>query len=367
MEWLNKIKDPLNNYLSALRKNENFTFFPAKKNLTKYGETIELGFSTYALKIYYMTGEWEKLSINDQKKWIGFLNSFQKNVSRFPNNSYVDEYLVKSYDDSRLTKLPSEIAKKILNFSKKYNFESQNLKLLKAINAESKQAISTLNQVGSEDYKLLENILDNHSEVSSYLNRYDWSKPWNAGAQFSSLCVYSNTHKLNLELPLQSYINKKLDPDTGSYFSHRPESVREIINGAMKVLTGLDWINVDIHKPDKLIDFCLSNEPVSEGCDIVDYVYVLSKCSQQTNHRKNEINKVFLRLLDDIKSLYVPEEGGFSYFVKKSQTHYYGAEIIKQTNQADLHGTLLSLWGISMICNNLEDNKINLDLKILKP
>ena len=40
MEWLNKIKDPLNNYLSALRKNENFTFFPAKKNLTK-GESLD--------------------------------------------------------------------------------------------------------------------------------------------------------------------------------------------------------------------------------------------------------------------------------------------------------------------------------------
>ena len=367
MKWLNNIKDPLFEYLNVLRKKDTFLSFQQEKILQNMEKKIELGFSTYALKIYYMTGEWEKLSVNEQKKWISFINSFQKNTSRFPNNSYIDEYLVKSYNDSKLKKFPSEIGKKIINLSNKYNFESQKLKLLKAVNAESKQAISTLKQVGSQDYKLLENILDSQPDVDSYLNRYDWSKPWNAGAQFSSLCVYSNTHKLNLENSLQEYIEKKLDPDTGSYFSHKPQSVREIINGGMKVLSGLDWINVNIHKPDKLIDFCLSNEPVSEGCDIVDYIYVLSKCSQQTSHRKNEINKVLLRLLNNIKLLYLPEEGGFSYFVNKSQTHYYGAEIIKQSKQADLHGTLLSLWGIAMICNNLEDNKINLNLKILKP
>ena len=78
-----------------------------------------------------MTGEWEKLSVNEQKKWISFINSFQKNTSRFPNNSYIDEYLVKSYNDSKLKKFPSEIGKKIINLSNKYNFESQKLKLLK--------------------------------------------------------------------------------------------------------------------------------------------------------------------------------------------------------------------------------------------
>ena len=111
MKWLNNIKDPLFEYLNVLRKKDTFSFFPARKNLTKYGEKIELGFSTYALKIYYMTGEWEKLSVNEQKKWISFINSFQKNTSRFPNNSYIDEYLVKSYNDSKLKKFPSEIGK----------------------------------------------------------------------------------------------------------------------------------------------------------------------------------------------------------------------------------------------------------------
>ena len=50
----------------------------------------------------------------------------------------------------------------------------------------------------------------------------------------------------------------------------------------MKVLSGLDWINVNIHKPDKLIDFCLSNEPVSEGCDIViTFMYFQNVANKQ--------------------------------------------------------------------------------------
>ena len=55
---------------------------------------------------------------------------------------------------------------------------------------------------------------------------------------------------------------------------------REIINGAMKVISGLDWLDARIHSPKKLIDFCLDNKPFLEGCDIVDYVYVLYKCSK---------------------------------------------------------------------------------------
>ena len=42
----------------------------------------------------------------------------------------------------------------------------------------------------------------------------------------------------------------------------------------MKVISGLDWLDEKIHYPDKLIDFCLQNNPIEEGCDIVDFVYV---------------------------------------------------------------------------------------------
>ena len=89
-----------------------------------------------------------------------------------------------------------DIVKNILNLTGRYKFETSTFKKYKAVNAESKQAISTLNQIGFKDYKLMDNILLNQN-VSQYLNKFDWSFPWNAGAQFSSLCIM---RQLNLEL-----------------------------------------------------------------------------------------------------------------------------------------------------------------------
>ena len=33
---------------------------------------------------------------------------------------------------------------------------------------------------------------------------------------------------------------------------HQTPELREIVNGAMKVITGLDWLNIPIHKPNEL-------------------------------------------------------------------------------------------------------------------
>ena len=69
-----------------------------------------------------------------------------------------------------------------------------------------------------------------------------------------------------------NFISGKVDVDFSSYFDndHHP---RQIINGAMKVITGLDWLG-ESHYPKNLIDFCLDNKPVQEGC-IMDFVYTL--------------------------------------------------------------------------------------------
>ena len=51
-------------------------------------------------------------------------------------------------------------------------------------------------------------------------------------------------------------------------------------------------------------------------------------------------------------------EGGFSYFLNKSQTHYYGLKISNGLRTADIHGTTLLVWALSLISDfkNSEDN-----------
>ena len=76
--------------------------------------------------------------------------------------------------------------------------------------------------------------------------------------------------------------------NTGSYYTTTPNHSREIINGAMKVLRPR-LVRVWNSLPRKWPDYCINNKPVMEGCDIVDYIYVLYRCSAQTDYKRRNI------------------------------------------------------------------------------
>lgn len=352
-------------FIKSLQTQEQFTFKPANYGLTTYGESLSLGFSCLALKSYFMTSEWDKLTEEQKTKWLSFINSFQVEIPRFPKYSFVDNALVNSYMNQSFDIKVKDQLKIILNIFPNFNFDSINTRLNKAINAETKQAISTLYEVGSKNQYKINEIYFVGDSVLDYLNKLDWTKPWASGAQFSSICVFSKTQSLGLKNDLEMFIDNLADETTGSYFIQTPNSTREIINGAMKVISGLDWLDKEIHYPKQLIDFCLSNNPILEGCDVVDFVYVLYKCTKQENYRKKEISILFNNILNDLMKLYVKKEGGFSYFIGKSQTHYYGVEITKGLNCADIHSTTLCIWSIIMILDLLEIIEPNMN--IIKP
>ena len=59
-------------------------------------------------------------------------------------------------------------------------------------------------------------------------------------------------------------MHKKLLPD-GTYGNKNIKNTSESINGSMKVISGFDWLGINIHSPESLIDTCLQHEPMSEG------------------------------------------------------------------------------------------------------
>ena len=99
----------------------------------------------------------------------------------------------------------------------------------------------------------------------------------------------------------------------------------------------------------------------SEEHGIHNYPSTSEELSPETIQKLNRIKEV----LDYLKLLYHEDEKGFSYFINKSQTHYYGINISKGKNQADIHGTILSVWAIVMILNLLEENIY--EYKTIKP
>lgn len=364
-QFLIEIPELVLDFTKSLKDKNQYSFEPANTGLTKYGKAIKLGFSCYALKIYYMTGEVENLDKKELFQWSNYIKSFHNTDNEFFKGYFIDPQYIQYYKKTVSQESFNSFIKTLLNIVTSKNYELKQSKLLKGINAETKQALATLNEINQTGDISIDLNYKSFKELQNYLDSLDWSKPWAAGAQFSSFCVYSQILELDFKDNLVKYIKNLVDHETGSYFSSSPTHSREIINGAMKVITGLDWLEQDIHFPEKLIDFCISNKPVLEGCDVVDYIYVLYKCSQQVNYRKKEINNLFISLIPEILRLYIKGDNAFSYFIGKSQTHYYGVPITKGYETADIHGSLLCLWGILMILDNLE--MFNLKHNIIKP
>jgi hypothetical protein len=353
------------NYLDKLKQDSNFNFYPVTKSPTNIGRKINMGYNCYAIKLYKLANEWKNLTQNHKTSWTEYIKGFQTHKNYEFENYFIDPEVIKYFNKYLSTYNLKNITKSSLNLLLQKDYELKQRHIFKTINADSKQAISTLSEIGEEVSESPKDFFNQHDSCEDYLNSYDWSKPWDAGAQFSSLALYSSTFNLNFNEDLTNFIENKINLETGSYFDNIPKSSRQVINGAMKVISGLDWLNHPVHLPNKLIDFCLTNKPEFEGCDLVDYVYVLYKCSSQTNYKKKDVQQVMLETLDYLKLLYHEEENGFSYYINKSQTSYYGINTSKGKNTADIHGTVLSVWAIVMILTLLDKNTY--DYKNIKP
>ena len=360
--------DEITSFIDSLRlTNNSYSFLPCLKGATQAGRELKLGFSCYALKTYFTLNKWDNFDEDYKNEWGQYINSFQKKSTIYPDYSFLDDAYIDNFNKFRIERFTKDFVKKLLNLSKKYNYQSKKFELQTSIRAETKQAISTLQQVNFSNQYIYDDFPKTENEIKNYLNKYDWNKPWSAGAQFSGLCVFVSTQlddNLDIKTSLENYINSKVNSD-GFYYSGEKPNYTELINGSMKVLTGLDWLNVPIHFPEKIIDLCLSGKPSQQGCDLVDFVYVLYRCSLETNYRKKEIIKYLENFYETIFNHFYPNQGGFSYGIDSSQKLYYGVEISKGKNEPDIHGTLLLTWALSMIFKITENE--NYDWKVLKP
>ena len=357
-------------FLNSLIDSEYpYDFLPVAEYPTKKGKDLKLGFSCLGLKSFYMTGLWESLPSTTQEKWIDYINSFQIDFKDLPRNSFIDQAYLKSYEEKSFSDLLKQYIKKLLiNFS--FNFDTDEKKLRDGVRAETKQAISTLYQVDSKNKKPFDDFPKNSEDIIKFLDNLNWQKPWAAGAQFAALCVFAKTQLSdsdfkNTSKVLLDYIDDKADIKTGCYFDKPQPDENEMMNGAMKVLTGLDWLDARIHNPEQLIDFCLNSSPSHDGCDIVDTVYVLYRTTKETDYKSDDINEYLIKIIDVIEKHYFYGIGGFSYFVNKSQTKYYGANIADGKNEPDIHGTTLLIWALSMILEITGDSLLN--WKVIKP
>ena len=120
----------------------------------------------------------------------------------------------------------------------------------------------------------------------------------------------------------------------------------------MKIITGYSFCDIEFGKPEGLIDICLDHLNKADGCDNADIVYVLHKCHSITSYRSEEIREYALDRIEHIRQFRVAR-GGFSYFLGRSQTSYYGVPVTSGLHSADIHGTTLFIWSLVMLADIL--------------
>lgn len=359
-DWLIRVKDSLVEFLNMLQiPGETGRFLPCTKGLSHEGRQIALGFSCLSLKVYYTLGLWDKLYSKEQKEWIRFIRSFQANGKPMgkwvTHNAFIDKPVIAYL--GRQTSCYKRLMDGVL-------YPNRLTYLQRVIIAETKQALATLAQVGESPNQPYRGFPKTERDVKNYLSNLDWTQPWGSGAQVSALAVFLTSQATGFLKPEEAkqlldvcrcFIGSLADLETGAYFKGPSPPYEMLINGAMKILTALDWLNGSIHFPERLIDTCLQCLPTSEGCHLVDAIYVLYRCSQQSEHRKADIQTYGKKVLEIIKE-HTHRDGGFSYGRQRSQTHYYGVPISKGYAVSDIHGTCLLTWAVAMILEILDDN-----------
>ena len=373
--WVDGIDEKIINFLSTLQVDQRpGRYLPCLIGATTEGKKVSLGFSCFALKIYHMLGQWKNLDENYQNSWITFIKSFQNVGSVTPKNSikkngFLDPTLI---DFLESKKTPFSFRSSIKKLLKPPQPEFLN-NVERAVIAETKQALSTLAEVDKYSTEPYNWFPKTPKAVSDYMGKFDWSQPWDAGGQTAALPVFFSlearrimqvSEVKDLQKATSEFFESIVDSETGGYFIGPPPNHGMLINGAMKVLTALAWLEEPIHFPEKLIDTTLKLHPRTEGCHLADAVYVLHRCSSQTDYNRDQIMDYFLSVVDIINKHH-NEDGGFSYNVESTQTSYYGLPISKGLNESDIHGTVLLTWALAMIFD-FADAK-NFPWAIIKP
>lgn len=346
IDRLYNLKEKTLHFLTALKGRKIGGYYRYSYSGDLYGEGIHwnVGSSVFALKIYYTLGIEDN---NNIQAVADYINTFQ----------HVNGWI---YDDLVFRK---SFLRNAFHSIKQGNFSNLWNKQYKW--AETRQCCSAL--------LLYDKLPDNinlifprtENAVDKYLSSFDWNQPWAAGGHFSHLMFF-----LSLALKMKKiehetfelltncaigWVNRLQHSADGSWYTGSPDTQQKI-NGAMKVLTGFIAVDKTVFNyPRKLVDLCLDNANDENACDNFNIVLVLNYAGKLLNrsYRQPEIEKFALRRLNTYWQYYHSDKGGFSFYRGRANDCYYGARITKGLNEPDIHGTVLFLWGISIIVQML--------------
>ena len=354
--WLTSLKKSISDFLSQLLDKNNFYHYSLSGDIYPPQIKWGLGNAVFASKIYYML---EELTSKKKKNLADFIKSFQN------SKGYIHDPLVQ-----RISKL-----RRYYNAFRTCDFE--NIFNEQTRRAETRQAFAALCCLKSKPNQPFLHIPYTESDIENYVHRLNWNLAWGAGSHISHLLFFlkknSELYHINddkSEKLIQyviDLVNDKYRRDDGSwYLSSAKMPHFQKVNAAMKMMIGFDAAGkLDFDNEIKLIDLCLAAINEGHACNHFNVICVLYHCSRKTDYKRKEIRQYCLNQLSHYRQYYWPDSGGFSFFKGKANHNYYGAIISRGLKEPDIHGTVLFLWGISLIVKMLEyDHLIQLNAPI---
>lgn len=349
----NKIKQIIasaNDFLNHQKSVVSPGYYNYSYSCDLYSDDIHwnVGSSVYALKIMYT---------------LGYKRDNQDVINAC---YYIDSFMHKNrmiYDDMIKKKAG---LRNFLSCIKHRQFG--NLMGQEYIRAESRQCYSaelSFDRIPKSNGQF--NMPSRPKEIEYFLERLNWDFPWGAGSHFSHLLFFQKVMLKIGQLTVMEYeanvshaiewIARLQNPIDGAWYRGKPEA-RQIINGAMKVISGLrtvDRCSFDYSK--ELIDFCLNEVNSGHACDNFDIIYTLYYANIVSPfYREKEIQDFAEKRFWIFMEHYKENEGGFSFYPNHCNKNYYGTNITKGKNESDIHATALFMWGITLIANLLEIN-----------
>lgn len=341
------------------QQKDGFGFFPNCDSST----LPTLGSTCFGLKILKTIGMWDRLDNSLQNDLVQKVGGSQRDKmgSLKWRNLIYDTSLIGFL--GRRDRMRYKVKRAI------FGFHTPEFYAEKTILAESKQCFATLNDLEPNLFEKTElKKVHLHPDFSplDYVKNQDWRHPWAAGGQSSGLCALLNFSDQNHDTDkdqIRGHFKTMADPKTGCYFEGEIPNYGNLINGSMKVINALSWLEEPIHYPEQLIDVVLSRKPQSEGCHIVDAIFVLYQCLKYSNYRCDDICR-YLKEVCKLIEFHYREDGGFSYYPDRCQKVYYGYPLGKRPLTGDIHGSVLFVWALSMI--DAVTGHLKLDWKVFK-
>lgn len=346
LNWLYTLKDEVLSFMEHQKSNKIKGYYKYSYDGDLYDDYKHwnIGSSVYAIKIYYTLGIEKNQEIIDTSNYI---------KSFYHNNGLM-------YDDFIYKKAFIRNVASTLKHKRWANILNEQYK-----RAETRQSYSSLMLYDELPEQIKLDIPKSENDINKFLSKLNWNEPWSAGSHFSHLMFFYKLAKQSKMIDNSDYIkyvtysinwiNQIRHKNDGGWYK-KNQSDRFIVNGAMKIITGLISVDkVDFDYAQQLIDTCLRSTNDEHACDNFNIILVLNYASKllNRNYRQKEIEEFAINRLSKYKAHYKKDQGGFSFFVNHSNSVYYGAKITKGLNEADIHGTVLFLWGIAIVAQIL--------------